>query len=33
MPNQSIKRTNNGGQRLRAFSSTVPPLFAAYLQR
>ena len=32
-PNQSIKRTNNGGQRLGAFACTVPPLFAAYLQR
>jgi hypothetical protein len=31
--NPSIKRTNNGGQRLRAFACAVPPLFAAYLQR
>jgi hypothetical protein len=32
-PNWAIKRTNNGGQRLRAFACAVPPLFAAYLQR
>jgi hypothetical protein len=31
--NQSIKRTNNGGQGLRTFAYAVPPLFAAYLQR
>jgi hypothetical protein len=31
--NQSINRTNNGGQRLRVYVRTVPPLFAAYLQR
>ena len=33
LPNPSIKRTNNGGQRLRARARTAPPLFAAYLQR
>lgn len=30
-PNQSIKRTNNGGQRLRVLSKAAAPLFAAYL--
>ena len=32
-PNQSIEATNNGVQRLRAFASAQPPLFAPHLQR
>jgi hypothetical protein len=33
MPNLSINRTNEGVRLLRTFACTVPPLFAAYLQR
>lgn len=31
--NPPINQTNNGGQRLLAFASVVPPLFVAYFKR